>query len=120
MNESKIKHFKEKLEKEKEILLSELKTVGKVNPNNPDDWEPKSVDADIDQADRNEVADEIGNFENNVAILKDLEIRFNEVKNALAKIEEGTFGICKECSKVIEEDRLEANPAAETCKVHMK
>jgi len=119
MDKSKIQHFKENLEKEKEILIGELKTVGKVNPRNPDDWEAKSVDADIDQADRNEVADEIGNFENNVAILKNLEIRFNEVKNALVKIEVGTFGVCEVSGELIEEDRLLANPAATTCKAHM-
>ncbi len=119
MNKSKIKHFKEKLEKEKELLISELKTVAKVNPNNPDDWEAKKVDADISQADRNEVADEIGNFENNVAILKNLEIRFKEVNDALRRITEGKYGICEVGGELIEDDRLEANPAANTCKKHM-
>ena len=119
MNKTKISHFKKKLDEELVFLTEELKTVAKVNPSNPADWEAKTVEADIDHADRNEVADEIGNYENNVAILRNLEIRFNEVKNALERIESGNFGICKVSGVLIEEDRLEANPAAETCKAHM-
>lgn len=119
MDKNKIENFREKLQKELGLLTTELQTVAKVNPSNPDDWEPKAVDADIQQADRNEVADEIGNFETNVAIAKDLEIRFNEVKNAIKKIEEGVYGTCEVCKEEIEEDRLGANPAATTCKAHM-
>ncbi len=119
MDKSRIKHFKEKLEKEKELLISELKTVANVNPSNPDDWEAKGSTEDSDHADRNVVADEIGNFENNIAILRNLEVRFGEVKNALAKIEAGKYGICEVSGELIEEDRLEANPAATTCKTHM-
>lgn len=113
-------HYKTKLERELTILEEELSTVAKRNPNNPADWEAKSENADIDTADRNEVADEIGNFETNVAISKDLEIRYNEVKNALEKISKGSYGKCEIGGEDIEEDRLEANPAATTCKVHMK
>lgn len=119
MDKSKIENFKNKLQKELELLTSELQTVAKINPNNPGDWEPKAVDGDYGQADRNEVADEIGNFETNVAISKDLEIRFNEVKNALKRIEDGGYGICEIGGESIEEERLEANPAATTCKAHL-
>jgi RNA polymerase-binding transcription factor DksA len=48
-----------------------------------------------------------------------LEGRRTDVKEALDKIEEGRFGICEECGEKIEEDRLEANPSARTCKAHM-
>jgi RNA polymerase-binding transcription factor DksA len=34
-------------------------------------------------------------------------------------MEEGKYGICKVCGEEIEEARLEANPAAETCKAHL-
>ena len=42
-----------------------------------------------------------------------------EIDAALEKMEKGTYGICEVCNKPIEEDRLEANPAAKTCKEHM-
>jgi RNA polymerase-binding transcription factor DksA len=35
------------------------------------------------------------------------------------QIEKGAYGTCKICGEKIEEDRLEANPAAQTCKLHM-
>ena len=58
-------------------------------------------------------------FENNTAVLKQLEIKLNDVKNALSKIENGTYGVCEVCGKNIEADRLEADSSAKTCKVHM-
>lgn len=38
-----------------------------------------------------------------------------KIENALAKIEEGTFGICESCEEPIEVKRLEARPVAELC-----
>lgn len=111
-------HFKELLETEALNLEKELTTVGRKNPENPNDWEATEK-MDIDSADENEVADSMEEFENNSAILKQLETRLGEVKGALDKIETGTYGICKVCGEQIEADRLEANPAAETCKLHM-
>ncbi len=42
-----------------------------------------------------------------------------EVAAALARMDAGTYGFCEECGEKIEEDRLEANPAAATCTAHM-
>jgi len=119
MTKEKLRQFKSNLEKEKILLEEELKTVGRINPSNPADWEAKPESLDIDQADRNEVADNVEGFENNIAILNNLEIKFNEVKDALNKIESGKYGICSVCGKEIEEERLLANPGATTCKKHM-
>ncbi len=38
-----------------------------------------------------------------------------DVKLALSKIANGTYGICDNCKKPIEKERLEAYPAATTC-----
>ncbi len=108
----------EKLESELKTLESELKTVGRVNPNNPGDWEATAGDVDVSSADPNDIADNMEGYEGNTAILKQLEIRYNEVKAALERIKNGTFGICTVCQKKIESERLEANPAATTCVTH--
>ncbi|OHA33679.1 MAG: hypothetical protein A2928_02950 [Candidatus Taylorbacteria bacterium RIFCSPLOWO2_01_FULL_45_15b] len=113
-------HYKKLLEDELRTLESELKTVGRINPDNPKDWEPTPAKMDTDSADQNEVADTIEEFEENAAILKQLEIRFNEVKEGLVRIESGNYGVCKHCGKIIETGRLEANPAASTCMEHTK
>lgn len=111
-------HFKTLLEDELAKLEAELKTVGRKNPDNPKDWEAKPADFDSTDPDENVVADAIEEYEGNAAILKQLEIRYNQVKNALARIEHNTYGICKISHEPIETERLEANPAAETCIEH--
>lgn len=112
-------HFEAKLLEEKAILEAELATVGRRNPDNQKDWEAIPVVMDALSADENEVADTIEEFEGNTAILKQLEIRYNDVLLALDKIKAGTFGTCETDGGEIEMDRLEANPAARTCKAHM-
>ncbi len=115
-----LEHFKETLLTEKKQLEEELKDVGRINPSNPDDWEATPGDTqDIDTEDENSLADKFEEFEERSAVETELEVRFNEVKGALKRIEEGTYGICRICKKEIEDDRLEANPAAETCKEHI-
>ncbi|MDO8575494.1 MAG: TraR/DksA C4-type zinc finger protein [bacterium] len=117
---TKLELIKSKLEEEMKNLEEELKTVGRINPNNPNDWEPVPGNIDIDSADENELADKVGVFEENSAILKQLEIQYNDVKKALLKIEDGTFGKCEVCGEMIEKERLVANPSAKTCKTHAK
>src|SRR5436190_1619531 len=98
-------HFKELLTTEKAVLEAEIKTV--------------KVDDDRDRADETEVADDIEKLESDTAVSGHLEIRLLEVKEALQKIEDGKYGLCNVCDNIIEVDRLEANPAAMTCKLHM-
>lgn len=119
MEKEKLEYYKKKLEEEKTLLHKELGTIGQVNPENSEDFEPKKSDLDIDTADRNEVADDLAEFGNNTAITIDLEVRLAEVNKALEKINTGTYGICEVSGQPIEEDRLEANPAARTCKAHL-
>ncbi len=114
------KYFKEKLEKELESLEKELSEVARRNPDNPTDWEAIPAERDSSQADDNTVADSIDDYEGNNAILNQLEPKYRDVKDALGKIEKGTYGLCEVCQKEIELDRLEANQAARTCKDHMK
>ncbi len=115
-----IEYFKTKLEEELILVERELNSVGRKNPTNKKDWEAEPADMNVDSADSNEVADNMEEFEGNTAVLKELEIRYNDVKDALTKIEENKYGICEVSSEQIEEERLIANPAARTCKAHME
>jgi RNA polymerase-binding transcription factor DksA len=112
--------FKKLLEEEKAKLLKELATIGQKNPSNEADWEAKPTNMDSDSADENETADTIEEFEENSAILKQLEIQLLKVEGALGKIEAGTYGKCNICGQEIPEARLEANPASLTCIEHTK
>ncbi len=106
------------LEAEKIKLESELSSIGRRNPSNPNDWEAVPQETEP-EPDPNDVADKIEGYEENTAILKDLEIRYNDVLSALARIEKGTYGTCEVSGEAIETDRLNADPAARTCKAHM-
>jgi RNA polymerase-binding transcription factor DksA len=111
--------YKVALLEELNTLEEELRSVGRKNPSNPNDWEATAPsDIDVDMADEEEVGEMMQEFEGNSAILKELEIRYNNVKESLAKIESGEYGFCKICKNNIEEERLDANPAADTCILH--
>jgi DnaK suppressor protein len=112
-------YFKKKLESEKTLLETEMKTVGRENSKNPGGWEATPAKIDIDSADENELADKIEAFEDNSGILEQLDKQFLEIKLALERIKNGTYGICETCGKEIEVKRLDANPSARTCKKHL-
>jgi RNA polymerase-binding transcription factor DksA len=111
--------FKNKLLEEQARLESELASIGRINPDNPEDWEAKPTDPGEREADPNDKADMIEDYETNTAILKQLEIQLHDVKDALLRIEDGTYGICEVSGQPIEEGRLKANPTARTCIQHM-
>jgi len=116
-------YFKKKLEEEKIKLESELSGISTKNPRNQEDWEavpPK--DTDERESDPNEAADNIEDYEGNFSLNDILEKRLNDTKEALNKIEENTYGICRIGGKEhpIEEERLEANPSAKTCIKHLE
>lgn len=106
------------LNDEKVRLEEALQSVGRKNPSNPADWEavPEETGQEPDVLD---AGAQIEGFEGNTGILKELEARYNQVLAALARIEAGTYGICSVSGEEIEEDRLGADPAAETCKAHL-
>lgn len=115
------RHFKEKLEAELKILTEELQKIARINPSNPADWEPIPAEIDTLETDKNEVSDRIDAFDKNISLVKELETQFNNVKDALQKIEDGKYGICEDTNGQIPLARLEANPSARTCAdVHKK
>lgn len=114
-----IEQYKSRLLEERSKLESELATVGRKNPSDKNDWEAVEKDLNTDTANEEDVADAMENFETNSAILDNLELRLRDVNDALKKIEDGKYGICEVSGEQIEEDRLNANPAARTSKAHM-
>jgi RNA polymerase-binding transcription factor DksA len=114
-----MKDYTHALEAELATLTDELKSVGIHNPNNPSDWIAVPEGVDANQSDTDLLADVVEEWDGRQALVATLERRWNDINRALAKINENTFGTCEVCAASIEEDRLDANPAARTCKVHM-
>lgn len=115
-----IADLKQKLEDEHALLIAQLKEVGRINPDNPKDWEPVAAPLNISQAEIEERASEITSFEDRSAVEFELEKRFEEVERALLSFNDGTYGVCTVCKEKIEVARLDVNPAASTCILHMQ
>ncbi len=111
-------HFKKQLEEEKLKLESEMGGVGQRNMSVPGDWEsvPSETGTEADMADQADVAI---SRDTNRAILAALEAQYDEVVKALSRIEDGSYGACEVCEGSIEEARLEADPSARTCTLHL-
>jgi len=98
--------FKQKLDEELETVMQELAELG-------------HEDIDETATESDELADRMEEHGENIAEKAALVLRKKELVAALARIKNGTYGLCEECGEKIDEDRMEANPAASTCSVHM-
>lgn len=115
----KTEEFKKRLLDEKTRLEQELGGVGRRNPANPSDWEPVPPADITTEADPVDAAEYSTNFDTNASIVADLETRYNEVLGAIARLEDGSYGVCSVGGEKIETARLEADPAARTCVKHV-
>lgn len=110
--------FKEILTAEQALLEGELSNIAHFNTET-NVWEATPNTEMMNESDDNDAADRFEDFEERTSMLNTLQSRLTDIKNALVKIEEGNYGKCEVCGEKIETDRLEANPAARTCKEHM-
>lgn len=60
-------------------------------------------------------AKELADFESNLSIEEQLELLIKKINKALEAIEDGTYGKCKKCNRLIETGRLEIMPYADVC-----
>ena len=114
----KIEHLKKKLEAEKARLESELGDIGRKNPAVPGDWEQSPLETST-ESDPIDQAGIVTDRENEVAVLADLEARYDSILAALLRIEKKKYGKCEVCGKEIKGERLEADPSATTCVEHL-
>ncbi len=112
MNKKELDNFKKKLLLEKTTLEEELGTIGQPSSSTPGGWEATPGGMEVDAADENELADKLEELEDNAGIVTQLESQLNEVKHALERMDEGTYGLCETCGEPIEKERLEANPSS--------
>ena len=111
--------YKATLEDMLATITAELSTIGVHDPENDANWEVTAKEFAHGKADPNVVADQVEDWDERRSTLAALETRFNNIRRALNKIEAGTYGVCEISNEPIEADRLNANPAARTCKEHI-
>lgn len=104
MDKAKLDTYKNKLEKERSLLLAEIKQ------------NEKPVDFGNDTEDMDESSDRSEEVGNQIAIAEDLKTRLDEVNHALAKFQNGTYGICERCKNPIETEVLDIDPESRLCK----
>jgi RNA polymerase-binding protein DksA len=118
MQESKIDQaaidsIKEELLRRKTEIEKELNLVARKENDGGDD-EYKATFPDYgDKPDEN--AQEIAEYEANVAEEDLLEKTLRDINKALERIKSGDYGICKHCGKPIDPRRLKARPTAGSC-----
>lgn len=104
MNKRKLEHFKNRLDRTMAELLDEAnKTVSDMtthNGNLPDPTDRASLESD----------------RNFTLRIRDRERKLiAKIKEALERIETGTYGICESCGREISEERLKARPVTTLC-----
>ena len=67
---------------------------------------------DANFADSSQVTAERGEMD---VLVSELRSALHEIERALARLEEGTYGVCERCGQPISVARLEAMPATTTC-----
>lgn len=117
MKKERLNYFKDKLLAEKAQLEEELRALGKKDASG--DWSATPAEHTDVEGDPADQADFIEDFDSKIGRLGSLETKYQQVVHALERVENGTYGVCLKSGNPIEEDRLEANPSAETCKAMM-
>ena len=114
---------KELVEENKKKLLDERRRIKVVlkhediaDPEFPGGFKPRFDEVGSEEG---ENASEVENFATNLALAEDLEMQLKKIESALARIENGSYGLCA-MGDEIEEQRLRALPEADTCIKHAK
>jgi len=104
MQEEQLKKYKIELERERGLLLVEIKN----------DEKPSDFGSDIDHFD--EKTDQTEELSNHLAASRDLKNRLDEIDVALSKIYSGKYGVCEKCGGRIEDEVLNIAPESRFCK----
>ena len=113
MDAKKTEHFKDLLSKQVNHIENTLDLMKENNDANEDIYSP----TELSHYDNHpaEIASQLYELEHNLALKVHEEYSLKEIKDALGRIEKGTFGQCIYCGKDIKEERLEIVPYTRLC-----
>ncbi len=104
---------KEKLEKYRKLLLDRQREILSNAGASTEDIDQLQATPAADWVDRVSVDSAVSSM---IARESGISRELEEIRVALQKINEGTYGICERCGKAINEERLEAIPTARLCR----
>lgn len=118
MKKADLTKYEARLVEERTKLQEELSNIGTFNAENSQ-WEAMPTQQDGPESDPIDLADRVEEYESRSEMVKTLSRRLTDIEAALVKISNETYGFCEISGEKIEEARLDANPAARTCKHHI-
>jgi DnaK suppressor protein len=104
MSDATLADLRASLEEERDRLLHQLADLG--------EGADSSLTFDQNFADSSQVTAERAEVE---ALVTSIRESLAEVEHALAKFDDGAYGMCEACGQAITPARLEAKPAARYC-----
>ena len=117
LSKEKLNFFKKLLEKQKEILISEIQHLGDDALQN---IKESSGDLSSHTLHIADLATDNYNRDFSIDLVGSEEDLLRQTNSALIRIKEGTYGFCSECKKKLPEKRLKAMPYAELCIEHQE
>ncbi|HBV33210.1 TPA: hypothetical protein DIC39_03130 [Patescibacteria group bacterium] len=112
MNKQLISEMKKVLEAQKSKLEAELRGFAHQDPQTNGGFATSFPEYGTKEDDN---AAEVATFTDNLTLEKTLEANLRDVEQALQRIKDNTYGICKYCKKEIDERRLRARPESGSC-----
>jgi len=117
LSKEKLNIFKKLLEKQKEILISEIQHLGDDALQN---IKESSGDLSSHTLHIADLATDNYNRDFSIDLVGSEEDLLRQINGALKRIKDGTYGFCSECKKKLTEKRLKAMPYAELCIEHQE
>ena len=117
MNKKTLLELREKLEKAKTAIETELQKFAEEDKKLKGDWDtkyPKFNGGAGGQA-LEDAADQVEEYVTLLPIEHNMELRLQSINLALEKIKKGKYGKCEKCGKKIKEERLKIYPEARFC-----
>ncbi|MDA3839562.1 MAG: TraR/DksA C4-type zinc finger protein [Patescibacteria group bacterium] len=113
LSKEEIKEIKEGLMGRKNQIIKDLKNISEKENTDSDEDFKASFPEYGDKDDEN--AQEINEYSTNLATEQVLEKTIKDINFALARIEGGSYGVCKYCGEEIGKKRMQARPVASSC-----
>ena len=113
MDQRTLEQLKKKLEDDEQRLLTELATI--TGGEDGEEGDARQLHFPQYGAKDDENAAEVATFSDSLSLQRKIEESLADVRGALARIEKGTYGICRYCAKPIDERRLLARPESSAC-----
>src|SRR5919204_5537955 len=112
MEKALLDELRQRLERDRDNLRAEIRQIEDQEVHAENQYDPEFSGYGNHMA---ETGTEIYEQERNLTLEQTLKQQLAEVEHALAKFDEGTYGICDNCGKEIAPERLQALPQAALC-----